>query len=165
MTIVVVPFAILLYGKFRCGTVHSNLHILARFVAGILNRLHDCIQSVFDTVELRSETTLVANSCRQAASLQVLSQCVEHFGTHADSLTFARCANGANHELLESDGGVRVCAAVNDVHHRHGQNVCVCSADVAVKGHAKGLGCGVCNGQRYAEDGVSTQLALSGRAV
>ncbi|WP_297916984.1 hypothetical protein [uncultured Campylobacter sp.] len=29
----------------------------------------------------------------------------------------------------------------------------------------KGLGCGVCNGQRYAEDGIGTQLALCGRAV
>src|SRR5690606_18146212 len=54
---------------------------------------------------------------------------------------------------------------VEDVQHRHGQDVRVRPTDVAEEGQAGALGGGAGHGQRDTEDGVGAELALVGRAV
>ena len=56
-------------------------------------------------------------------------------------------------------------AAVEDVHHRHGQQVGVGAADVAEQRQARRLRRGARGGERGAEDGVGAELGLVGRAV
>ena len=56
-------------------------------------------------------------------------------------------------------------AAVEDVHHRHRQQVRVGAADVAEERQAGRLGGGLGDGERDAEDRVGAELGLVGRAV
>src|SRR5699024_10925238 len=70
-----------------------------------------------------------------------------------------------DHELLDVHVGVGVRAAVEDVHHRHRQQVCVRAADVAEQGEVGALGGGAGRGQGDAEDGVGAELALVRAAV
>ena len=56
-------------------------------------------------------------------------------------------------------------AAVEDVHHRHRQHVRVRAAEVAEQRQVGGLGGGLGDGQRDAEDGVGAERALVGGAV
>ena len=70
-----------------------------------------------------------------------------------------------DHELLEVDRVVGVGAAVEDVHHRHGQHVRRVAAEVAPQRQPL-LGRGGVRGrQRDAEDRVGAQPRLVGRAV
>ena len=97
--------------------------------------------------------------------MEHLLEVVEHLGAHAQPLLERRCAHGTDHELLKCDGSVGVRTAVDDVHHRHGQRLGVRTADITVEGHAEIVGSGAGHGQRYAEDGVGTQIRLGLRAV
>ncbi len=90
---------------------------------------------------------------------------VEHFGAHADAFAEAGCADGANHEFLEADGGVGVCAAVDDVHHGHGQHVGVAATDVFVEGQVEVVGSSLGNSERHAENGIGAEVALGVGAV
>ncbi len=56
-------------------------------------------------------------------------------------------------------------AAVDDVHHRHGQSVGVAAADVFVEGEVEIVGSSLGNGQRYAEDGVGAEVRFGVGAV
>ena len=58
-----------------------------------------------------------------------------------------------------------MCAAVDDVHHRNGENVCVAAADIFVKGKTEIVGCGFGYCERYAEDGVGAEVRLGVGAV
>ena len=74
-------------------------------------------------------------------------------------------AHGHDHELLDLHVVGGVGAAVEDVHHGHGQHLGVGAADVVVQGGAQALGCGLGAGQGGAQDGVGAQAALVGGAV
>ena len=56
-------------------------------------------------------------------------------------------------------------AAVEDVHHRHRQQVGVGAADVAVERQPRRLGRGLGDGERGAQDRVGAEVGLVGRAV
>jgi len=56
-------------------------------------------------------------------------------------------------------------AAVEDIHHRCGQQVGVDAAQVLVQRQARRLGSGARGGQRHAQDGVGTELGLVGGTV
>ena len=56
-------------------------------------------------------------------------------------------------------------AAIDDVHHRHRQDMGVGAADIAVERQAGRLGRRLGDGQRDAEDGVGAEPLLVGRAV
>ena len=77
----------------------------------------------------------------------------------------ARRADRHDHELLEVDLVVGVRAAVQHVHHRHGQHVRRLAAEVAPQ-RLPGLGRGRLRGrERHAEDRVGAEAALVRRAV
>ena len=56
-------------------------------------------------------------------------------------------------------------AAVDDVHHRNGENVCVTSADIAVERHVEIVGGSLSCSKRNAEDGVGAEVGFRGSAV
>ena len=56
---------------------------------------------------------------------------MENLGPHAQRLPEGGRAQGHDHEFLEVDGVVGVLAAIDDVHHRHGQGTAVRAAEVA----------------------------------
>src|SRR5699024_2889760 len=70
-----------------------------------------------------------------------------------------------DHELLDVHVGVGVRPAVEDVHHRHRQQVGVRAADVAEQGQVGALGGGAGRGQGDPQDGVGAELALVRAAV
>ena len=156
--------------ELRRSAVHADRHVAALFLAaGLVTRhldgLDDRLDSVLGAVQRGSEAALVTDSRREVAVVKHFLQVVEHLGAHADSLLEGGGTHGTDHELLERDRSVRVRTAVDDVHHRNGQRLGVCSADIAIKRHAEVVGGSAGHGQRHAENGVSTQLRLGLRAV
>jgi hypothetical protein len=90
---------------------------------------------------------------------------VEDLGAHAQAFGEGLGAAGDDHEFLDIDGGVGVGAAVDDVHHRDGQDVGVEAAEVAVEGDFEGVGGGAGDGHGDAEHGVGAELGLGFGAV
>ena len=90
---------------------------------------------------------------------------MEGFRTHAQGLGKGFGAGRQDHELLDVDVVVRMGAAVEDVHHRHGQNLGVDAAQVVVERHLHFHGRGLGNGHGHAEDGVGAQFFLVGGVV
>ena len=84
---------------------------------------------------------------------------VVRLGAPAERLAEAGRADGGEHELLDVDVAGGVGAAVDDVQQRHGQDVRVDAADVAVQGQAGFLGGGVGDGERHREGGVRRRAA------
>ena len=112
-----------LNAELRCCAVHSDGNVLSRNIASFLDSLHDAVESVVDTIELRSETTLVTYCCRKATAFEHFLESVEYFSTHSYTFSDAWSTYRANHELLERDRSVRVSTTVDDVHHRNRKNI------------------------------------------
>ena len=72
--------------------------------------------------DVRGEAALVADGRVQALVVQHLLEAVEDLRPHPQPFAEGRRPDGHDHELLEVDGVVRVLAAVEDVHQRHGQH-------------------------------------------
>ena len=75
------------------------------------------------------------------------------------------CAGGHDHELLQVDRVVRVRAAVDHVHHRHGQRLGLLAADVPEERHARVVGGRLRRRERDAEDRVRAEAPLVRRPV
>ena len=115
--------------------------------------------------EVGREAALVADRGRQAPLVQDLLEHVVGLGAPAQRLGERGGADRHDHELLQVDVVVGVRAAVEDVHHRHGQHVGVDAADVAVQRQLELVGRGLGHGQRHAEDGVGAEPGLVVGAV
>ena len=100
-----------------------------------------------------------------AGVLQRLLQRVENLRADADRLGERLGADRHDHEFLEIDRIVGVRAAVDDVHHRHGQQPRARAADIAVERQAVRLRRRLGDGERHAQDGVGAEPALVLRAV
>ena len=98
--------------------------------------------------------------------MQDLLEAVKDLGPHAQRLAEGRGAEGHDHEFLEVDVVVGVLAAVEDVHHRHGQVLGVGAAEVAVERQTSTESAAAwADGQRDAQDGVGAELGLVRGAV
>ena len=143
----------------------AERHLLARLVAGLLDRLHDEVERGLRALQVRREAALVADIGVVAGVLQALLQRVEDFRAPAHGVAQRRRADRHDHEFLEVDRVVGMRAAIDDVHHRHRQHVRVRAADIAVERQAGGFRRGLGDRQRHAEDGVGAEPALVRRAV
>lgn len=159
----VVVYAVLV--ELGGSAVETDGHVLAGYVAGELDSLDDDVESVLGAVKCGSETTLVTYSGGEATVMKHFLEVVEYLGAHADTFLEAACADGTDHELLEADGGVGVCTAVDDVHHGNGKHVAVAATDIFVEGEVEVVSSSLGNGERYAEDGVGAEVALGVGAV
>ena len=97
--------------------------------------------------------------------MQDAAQRVVRLGAPPERLGEARRTDGSEHELLEVDVGVGMGSAVEDVHQREREHVCVRATDVAIEGQLT-LGCrGLRDGQRDPEDRVGAEPRLGVGAV
>ncbi len=151
--------------ELRSGAVEADGHVLAGFVACFADSFDYYVEGIFGAVEGRSETAFVADCRREAAGFEHFLKVVEHLCAHAYSLVVAAGAHGTDHEFLETDGGVRVRTAVDDIHHRNGQHICVATADVLVKGQIQIVGSSLCNSERNAKNCICAKIALGVSAV
>ena len=92
--------------------------------------------------------------------LQHLLQVVEDLAAAADGVAEALEAQRHDHELLHVDRVVGVLAAVDDVHHRGGQQPGADAAQVAEQRQPAVVGRGMGVGQRDAEDRVGAEVLL-----
>ena len=145
--------------------VERDREVLAGRVARRLDARDERLERRLVGLEVRREAALVADAAAEAAVVQVLLEVVEDLGAHAQRLGEARRADRDDHELLEVDRVVGVRAAVEDVHHRHGQDARRLAAEVAPQRLALLRGRGVRRGERDAEDRVGAEAALVRRAV
>ena len=97
--------------------------------------------------------------------MQDLLERVENFGTVAQRLTQRRRTDRHDHEFLEVDRRVRVGTAIDDVHHRHRQNLRVGSAEVFVERHAELRGRGLGHRHRNTENRIRTKVLLGRAAI
>ena len=56
-------------------------------------------------------------------------------------------------------------AAIDDVHHGHGQNTRLRAANISIERQGGGIGCGLGGRHGDAENGIGAELRLVGRAV
>ena len=83
----------------------------------------------------------------------------------AQSLGKAASPHGHDHKLLNINIVCRVCAAVENVHHRDGERDRGDAADIAIQRQMIGVCGGACGGKRYGKRGVCAQLAFVFGAV
>ena len=118
------------------------------------------------TVAIILGSLVVVALIAHAGGRDDLLEHVEHLRAHAQRLREALGADGHDHELLNIDvaaGGVR--AAVEHVHHRHGQRLGVAAADVVIQALAGRQRAGLRACEGHAEDGVGAETGLVRRAV
>ena len=90
---------------------------------------------------------------------------MEHFCAHAQTFTERIRPYRTYHKFLESDGGITVRTAIDDIHHRNRHYICICSTDIAIEGNIK-----VCRrcfgyGKRNPQDCICTQIGFGLCAV
>ncbi len=88
------------------------------------------------------------------------------FRAPAQSLRETRRAEGHDHEFLHVGGlPACVCAAVQDVHHRHGQDVRVHAAEITIQRQSQRIGRGLRDRETDSQNGVRAQFGFVRRAV
>ena len=92
--------------------------------------------------------------------LQRLLERVEDFRAHAHGVRARRRGDRHDHELLDVDRVVGMHPAVDDVHHRHRQQVRRRAADIAVERQAARDGCGLGGRERNTQNCVGAEPAL-----
>ena len=141
--------------------VQGDEDVLARPVTRGLDALDEDPQRRLVRVEVGREAALVADRGGEPAAGQRPLEGVEDLRAHAQGLGERRGAGGNDHELLEVDGVVRVRPAVEDVHHRHGQDPRGVAAEVAPERQGL-LGRRRVRGrERHAEDRVRAETTLA----
>ncbi len=133
--------------------------------AGLLDGLDDELQCGAVAGQIGGEAALVTQTGRVALGLQHALERVVDLRALAQRLGEGVGAQRRDHELLHVDRRVGVRAAVDDVHHRHGQQVGVRPAEVAEQRQAGGLRGRLGHGERDAEDRVGPEALLVGGAV
>ena len=85
---------------------------------------------------------------------------MEGLGTIAQGFTEGGRAHRDDHEFLQVEVVVGVSAAVDDVHHRHGQRHLARATEVAIQRQAGFLGSGAGHGHGDGQHGVGAQVGL-----
>ncbi len=147
------------------GRVHGDPDLLARLVAGLFDRGEDHVDRGGVVRQIGREAAFVADGRAEPLVVQHLLEMVEDLAAATDRVAEPLEAQRHDHELLHVDRVVGVLAAVDDVHHRRGQQPGVRAADVAIERQAAVLGRRVGRGQRHAQDRVRAELLLVRRAV
>jgi len=146
--------------EFRGRDVEAEVEILAGQIAGGLSGPGDEAQRLLGRGQVGGEAALVADVGVVAGVLQLFAQGVEDLRAHAQGLGEAVRPGRQDHELLDVDRIVGMGPAVDDVHHRGGQDAGRNATQIAVQRQARGDGAGLRAGQADAEDGVGAQPAL-----
>ena len=114
---------------------------------------------------LGREAAFVAEPGREALGLEHGLEGVVDRRARSQRLGERRRTDRRDHELLHVDVAVGVRAAVEDVHHRHRQQVGVRAADVAEQREPADSAAALATARRDAEDRVGAEPGLVGGAV
>ena len=147
------------------SAVEGDGDLLTRLVAGVGDRGEDHLQRLGTGADVRGEAPLVTDGRGKFFILEHLFQSVEGLDAGAEGLVEGVEAQGHHHKLLHVERIVGVGTAIDDVHHRRGQQPGRGAAEIAVERQAAVLGRRVGHGERNAEDRVRAQHLLVGRAV
>ena len=142
------------------GAVERQHHVFARLVAGLLDRLHDEAKRLVGRLEVGREAALVADCVSWPASFRPFFSVWKISAPMRTASASVLGRDRHDHEFLDVDRVVGMRAAVDDVHHRHGQHVRVGAAEIAVERQAARFRRGLGRRQRHAEDGVGAEPAL-----
>ena len=134
-------------------------------VPGVGGRGEDQLDRGLGRRDLGREPALVADGGAEAVAVQARLERVVDLAADAQGLGEARGAVRDDHELLQVERVVGVRAAVDDVHHRHGQDMRGRPAERAPERQAEGGGRGLGDRQRGAEHAIGADAALVGRPV
>ena len=142
------------------GGIHRQHKVLARHVSRLFDGCQNGLDGLLVAGKVGRKAALIAHGGSQTLGLQDSSQRMEHLGAPAQRFLKGGCAHRHDHKLLRVHGVGGVCAAVQDVHHGHGQAVAVYAAQKTVQRHFQRSGCCAagCNGHR--QNGVCTQIGL-----
>ena len=133
--------------------------------ARVADRFDDQVERGAVVLEVGGEAALVADARAQAVLLEHGLQRMVGLRPPAQRLGERGRADREDHELLDVHAVIGVRAAVEDVHHRHREQVRVRPAQVAEQRQARRLGRGPRHGHAHADDGVSAQPRLVRRPV
>ena len=128
--------------EFRGSDIEREEDVFAEFIAGFFDGLCDDFEGGLVGLEDGGKSAFVTDCGREPLALEDALEGVEDFATHAKGFAEGFGSLGHDHELLDVDGSIGVCAAVHDVHHRDGQNFSIGTANVFVEGETQGFGGG-----------------------
>ena len=143
----------------RCR-VHGDGNVGAGTETGLPDRSDDQLERLLVAFQVRRKSAFIANSCGQLAALEDFLQGMKNLDAPLQCFAESRCADRHDHEFLQVDAVVGMFAAVDDVHHRHGEDVSLHAAEILVKLQSQGFGCRLGCSQRNGEDGIGAQPAL-----
>ena len=145
--------------------IQGDRHVLPRLVAGAPDRGQDRLERGLVAGQVGREPAFVPDGGREVSLLQHLLERMEYLDADAEAVGEAVRADRHDHELLEVHVVSGMGAAVQDVHHRHGEDVHHRTAEVAIQRQPRILGRGARHGEGDGEDGVRSQVALVRGAV
>ena len=100
-----------------------------------------------------------------AGRVEGLLERVEDFRPHAHGFAEAFGADRHDHEFLEIDRIVGMCAAIDDIHHGHRQCAGGGAADITIERQTGRLGRRTRDCEGDTQDGIGAEAGLVGRAV
>ena len=132
--------------KLGRSDIEAEHEVVANPIACALARLDDKGQGLFGRRQIRCKPALIADIGIMPRILEGLFQAVENLGPHAQALSKAVRAGGKDHEFLDIDWIIGMCAAIDDVHHRHRQGPRRNPADIFVQRQGSAIGSGLGHG-------------------
>ena len=151
--------------EFAGRGIQRHDHVVARFIAGDFNRFHNKIKRFSGTIQARCEAAFVAHIGAVAGVRQRLFERMENFRAAAHGVRKRVRADRHNHEFLDINGIVGMGAAVDDIHHRHRQQMRVGAADKTVQRLFGVVRRGPGGSQANAQDGIGAEPAFIFGAV
>ena len=97
--------------------------------------------------------------------MQNLFQRMVNLGAPTQAFGEALGPHGHNHEFLEVDIVVGMHAAVEDIHHRSGQQMRIRATHIAIQRQFAGLGRSARTSKRRTQHGIRTKISLIGSAI
>ena len=147
------------------GAIKSDEDFFAEFVTSGFDGFGDGFQGVLGGGKSRGKSTFVTDGGGKSAFFEFRLEGVENLGSGAKGFGEGREFFRNDHEFLEVNRGVAMRAAVEDIHHRHWENLGVWSTEVFVKWLAD-LSCsGFGAGERNGQDRVGADFFLRRGAI
>ena len=140
--------------------IHGQHEVLAGHVTDLFDGGQNGLNGLLVAGQVGGKAALIAHGGSQPLGLQDGSQRMEDLRAPAQSFLEGGRAHGHDHELLRIHGVGGVCAAVQNVHHGHGQAVAVHTAQKAVQRHIqRSSGC-TAGGNGHGQNGVCAQIGF-----
>ena len=151
---------------FGGGCVNGNHKILTGDVSGLFDSVYNHSQRVFIFFQIGCIAAFVTHTgSGDSLCLQHAFQGMEDFRAAAKCFTPGMGGHRHNHEFLNVHVVGCVGTAVQNIHHRQRQHLCVVAAHIAVEGDIQGRCSSFCHSQGDTQNGVGTQTALIGGSV